>query len=214
MTRTEFCNHHWSYYLTLEKDFRKIERYIRFELGDNNLYDDRVISDYGNSKVYSNELIKQYLSICSEIDVILKSICTDLGNDNAENMPSYTDIVLQRWPQITNDKIYVREMEIKPFLNWSREPYASADWWKPYNDVKHSRLANYKEANLKNVLNALAGLFLLETYYVRYIGQRDGERDVANDISKLFEIEGFQTNDRVLGYEAYAIRNDEIEALF
>ena len=45
------------------------------------------------------------------------------------------------------------------FSHWSAAPnYKSPDWWSPYNKVKHDRLLYYKDANLKNVLNALAAL--------------------------------------------------------
>ena len=87
MNRDEFCKLHWSYYLVLEKDFLDTERYISFEFGDNYLYDSHQIIDYGNSNTFSNEFVKQYQAICSEIDVILKSICKELGNTVANEMP-------------------------------------------------------------------------------------------------------------------------------
>ncbi len=37
-------------------------------------------------------------------------------------------------------------------------------WWKSYNMIKHDRLDNISEANLENVLSALAALFLLERH--------------------------------------------------
>ena len=76
----EFCKYHWEYYLVLEKDFLETERYISFDLGDNYLYDDRETTNIGNSMTFSNEYIKQYQTICSEIDVVMKSICNELGN--------------------------------------------------------------------------------------------------------------------------------------
>ena len=41
MTRDEFCKYHWNYYMALEKDFLGIERYLTFDLGDNNSYDEK-----------------------------------------------------------------------------------------------------------------------------------------------------------------------------
>lgn len=35
------------------------------------------------------------------------------------------------------------------------------DWWDIYNGLKHNLGVNFKEANLKNTLNALGGAFLL-----------------------------------------------------
>lgn len=37
-------------------------------------------------------------------------------------------------------------------------------------DWAHARLENLRMANLKNVLNALSGLYVLENYFVKYIG--------------------------------------------
>lgn len=215
MNRDEFCKLHWSYYLVLEKDFLDTERYISFELGDNYLYDSHQVIDYGNSNTFSNEFVKQYQAICSEIDVILKSICRELGNTVANEMPQYTDLVLNRWSNIPNQKVKMKDIELQPLKNWSSNPtYKSPDWWSPYNHVKHERITNFRKANLKNVANALASLYILELYLVKFIGDRDHERDVPNDISKLFELINFQTNDIVVGYESYVITPQEIDLLF
>ena len=80
MNRDEFCKHHWEYYLVLERDFLETERYVSFELGENYLYDGISHTDLGNSMSFSDEFIKQYQGICSEVDVIMKTICKELGN--------------------------------------------------------------------------------------------------------------------------------------
>lgn len=203
MNRDEFCKLHWSYYLVLEKDFLDTERYISFEFGDNYLYDSHQIIDYGNSNTFSNEFVKQYQAICSEIDVILKSICKELGNTVANEMPQYTDLVLNQWSHLPDQKVKMKDIELQPLKNWSSNlVYKSPDWWKPYNCVKHERLENFRKANLKNVTNALAGLYILELYFVKFIGDRDSDMDVPNDVSKIFELVDFQTNDKVIGYES------------
>ena len=74
---------------------------------------------------------------------------------------------------------------------------------KKEGDVKHQRLENFKKANLKNVANALAGLYILELYFVKFIGNRDNVLDVPNNISKLFELVEFQTNNTVVGNGLY-----------
>lgn len=38
--------------------------------------------------------------------------------------------------------------------------------------------------------------------------------DVPNDVSKIFELVDFQTNDKVIGYESYSIRTQTIASLF
>ena len=215
MDRKGFCKHHWEYYLVLEKDFIQSERYISFDLGENYLYDNIEHSDTGNSLTFSNEYIKQYQAICSEVDAILKSICKELDNPNANKMDiGYTPTILAKWPNIQTQKVRFRDIELEPLSSWTNTPYHSPDWWSPYNDVKHERINNYKSANLKNVLNALAGLFILENYYVKYIGDRYNDMDVPNDISTLFEMVDFETRERVIGRNTYITTERDITALF
>lgn len=72
--------------------------------------------------------------------------------------------------------ISVKVSSVQPFKNWSPNPaYNSPDWWSPYNRVKHERLENFRDANLKNVANALAGLYILESYLVKFIGDFCGK---------------------------------------
>lgn len=199
----------------MEKDFAGTEQYVNFDLGENYLYNGNVHSNNGNSETFSNEYIKQYQSICSEIDVILKSICQELGNTRANKMDiGYTPTVLGMWPHIIDQKIKFKDFELQPFINWKESPCNSPDWWSPYNDVKHERITNYKKANLKNVVNALAGLYILEIYSVKFIGDRDSVRDVPNDISQLFEAINFSTKHTVVGRESYLAIKEEIDEMF
>ena len=170
----------------------------------------------GNSKTFSNEFIKQYQAICSEVDVILKSICLELGNQSANDMKNgYTPIVLQNWVNINAQKVRFKDLELQPFSNWQQEPnYKSPDWWTPYNNVKHERLFNYHKANLKNVLNALAGLYILENYLVKFIGDRDNDSDVPNDISLIFGMIDFETRETVIGKDSYLITSKDIDELW
>ena len=216
MNRDEFCKHHWEYYLVLERDFLETERYVSFELGENYLYDGISHTDLGNSMSFSDEFIKQYQGICSEVDVIMKNICKELGNLAAHDMErGYTPTILQKWSTIKNQKVKLKDVELQPFLNWKQAPnYKSPDWWTPYNKVKHERIMNYKKANLKNVINALAGLYVLENYLVKYIGDRDNDMDVPNDISHIFDMVNYVTREKVIGRNSYKVTEQDIEAMF
>ena len=201
--------------MVLEKDFLDTERYISFDFGDNYMYLSQEPTDIANSNTFSNEFVKQYQAICSEVDVILKSICKELGNNNANTMREYTDKVLRNWNNLPNQKVKLNTIELQPFQNWSPSPtYKSPDWWRPYNGVKHERLENFRNANLKNVANALAGLYVLELYLVKFIGDRDHDQDVPNDTSKLFEIIDFETIHTVVGLDSYLITKQEIDEMF
>lgn len=216
MNRTEFCRHHWDYYLVLESDFISTERYVSFDLGEDYLYDGLHHENFGNSITFSSEFIKQYQSICSEIDVILKSICKELHNPSANDMKyGYTPTVLTHWERITSQKVKFKDIELQPFANWQQAPYYhSPDWWTPYNEVKHQRIDYYRNANLKNVVNALAGLYILEIYLIKHIGDRDGDMDVPNDISRIFEIIDFSTRETVVGRNSYLITEQDLSKTF
>lgn len=220
MTREEFCVAHWDYYMVLEKDFLETERYLTIELGDNYLYDTGAIpSDPANSLAFSVEFIKQYQAICSEVDVIMKSICTMLGNANANTMPQYTSTIFAspKWSNIGNQKVQIKEIELHPFKNWAANPYNPPAWWPLYNDVKHKRLSNLREANLKNVVNALAGLYVLENYFVKYIAGETGDIDVIDvpsDKSYLFQMINWKTIWTVSGKDEYAIPEHAIKKMF
>lgn len=221
MNRDEFCTLHGSYYFVLENDFLETERYVGFDLGDNYLYDDHNVTDYGYSKTFSNEYVKQYQAICSEVDVILQSICKEFdkdgikvnenANDKRDNIKKYSKIVLPCWPNIPKQKVKMKSYELLPFMNWKINPnFNSPDWWKPYNQVKHNRIHSYTEANLKNVANALAGLYVLECYFMKYIGDRDSTIDVLNDRSKLFLLVDFKTNHLSIGHDfSFQIERNE-----
>lgn len=44
-------------------------------------------------------------------------------------------------------------------------------WWKAHNNVKHRRNSAFAEANLKNTLNAVGGLYVLVLHLYRFLGQ-------------------------------------------
>lgn len=209
--------------MLLEEDFLTTRRYITFDLGDNAIYSGDDVLNPQNSKCYSIEYIKQYQAICSEVDVLMKSICNEFGY-SADNMKMYTKKILEKWPNIINQRIAIDDrVELKPFINWkSGEDYQSPDWWKPYNDVKHQRLDNFQSANLKNVINALGGLYILENYFVKILADKENEgksdneeyiKDVPNDCSKIFCMKDWNTLDTVISKNSYIMNNRDIDIM-
>ena len=225
MTRDEFCNHYWEYYLLLENEFVNTNRYIAFDLGDNNLYvESGEIIDvnlYGNSLVFSDEYVKQYQSICAEIDTVSKAICCEFFESEARSMPKYTKFILEQWPALPEQKVEFASTILQPFKDWksiggdnTKLEFSGLEWWRDYTDVKHNRIENYRKANLKNVVNSLAGLYTLELYLVRYIGMRDDEEDVPNDISKIFHLIDFHTESNVVGRNTYTLSRRDLDKIF
>lgn len=178
MNRQEFLNLCWNHYLALESDFIKVERYISFE--------------NDNFECYSVEFIKQYLAICSEVDVICKIYCEVLDSTSqAKDILDYGFEILGRVPNIKNAVVKCGKLEVEPLSNWSTNIHNHRDgndslnivpdWWRMYNKVKHQRVMldssgkpYYKQANLKNTLNALAGLFVLCMNCYKEICEKEG----------------------------------------
>ena len=71
---------------------------------------------------------------------------------------------------------FVNEKEIN-VVNFNLEKdNHTPEWWTAYNKVKHKRLKeedggiNYKKANLRNLVNAFAALYMLEFDFMKEIG--------------------------------------------
>ena len=163
-TKDDFDINYWRYFLSLEEEFINIETVIPI--------------DDINNKTFSVNYMKIYFSICSEIDVLLKSFI-EYNNwykftQKNGDFGKYKNIINQNIPTFSNEIIVFSEKkEIKPFDNWklNKKPI----WWESYNDIKHNRtlmkngLENYKMANQENILNAFCALYQIEMYFYRSI---------------------------------------------
>lgn len=154
---------YWQYYLSLEEDIDRIFRYI--EPSEHNFL------------VFSVELTRLYLAICSEVDVILKAYCSLLKNEcKASNINEYAEIVASLNKGIATQTALLQRSEIlfTPFSEWENQ--LPLTWWKKHNGVKHNRGMNFKDANLGNVLTAFSALYLVNLNYcneLRSIELRD-----------------------------------------
>ncbi len=143
---------HWNYYLAIERDLEMISRYIEFT--------------NDNLDVYSIALTHTLLSASSEVDVIMKLFCAFIApGQKAENINHYQSIVLANISAFSNEQIIIPRygLQTKPWDNWQNGQNPA--WWGSYNNVKHQRDLYYREANLKNTINAVGALLLTVVYY-------------------------------------------------
>lgn len=158
---------HWDYFILLEEDVIRILHYI-----------EPTEANYGT---YGAELVKAYLSICSEIDVAFKDLNHLVGRYESvdwgavKNISEAREMVHARFSQQFRFSwvvIDTSEIVINPWSSWwaddGTESTMNPEWWISYNNVKHHRLDSYAEANLGNVLQALSGLFVLLSCLYRY----------------------------------------------
>ena len=57
-------------------------------------------------------------------------------------------------------------------------------------------------------------MYILEQYIAKYIGDRDNVIDVPNDVSKMFKLVNYATNNTVIGKDSYFVTEDDIGSLF
>lgn len=189
-----FFKSYWKYFLELEESLIEVQRYINFEKN--------------NWKVYSNEFIKLLEVIGAEVDVIAKEIVlykkTHLKK--VEGIAKWGYEIQQLIPDIDSIKLcFNNENIIVPWNNWEHEKYINKkgidsyrlkkgkenpEWWISYNKVKHAKTTikngkyNYERANLENIVNALGGLYILETYFMEELTSKNNV--VITEYSKLF----------------------------
>ncbi len=146
---------HWNFFLSLEKDLEVLSRYIEFV--------------EANFDCYSLEIARILFSAASEADVIAKQLCSQIdSNSSASNINQYREVIRAAYPSFQNFKITIPRfgLELTPWSNWN-EPLGVPDWWTAYNKVKHHRNTDYHRGNLKNCLNAAAGLFVIILYFYK-----------------------------------------------
>lgn len=174
MTRKEFLQHYWQYYLVLEEKFRNTLNYVEL--------------DQRNSSSFSNEYALLLQSIGAELDNFFKVYCGYLSSER-RTINDYCTFVLSDYPDIVNQKVLIpeRDIELQPYRGWNAsQPSQSLIFWDSFCKIKHGRYANIEEANQKNVLNMLAALYLLEMKYLSKIAQ--DKPDVPDRKSDLFEL--------------------------
>lgn len=165
----------------LEQRFCETTRYV--ELTEDN---------YGT---YSLEYVNELQSIGSEIDVLMKILCGFSQNER-KSISDYCSKILEKYPDIIEREVNVETLDdsVIPFKEWDKKEAAkSLDWWTAYNDIKHGRVLNIKSASLKNVLDSLAALYILEMYYLKEVARQNKELDIPNKDSEIFSLLGWET---------------------
>ncbi len=151
---------HWNYFIALEQDLEKVSRFIEFS--------------EENFGTYSIELAHLLLAASSEVDVVLKALCNlKSPNITHENINQYRETIKKEFPEFIEERCYISRygLILTPWSNWSADK--NPLWWRSHNNVKHQRDTHFREANLHNTINALAGLSLAVLYYYREIFSQD-----------------------------------------
>lgn len=171
-----FQKDYWRFYLSLEEQLIATFDYVE--------------PSQEHFKTYSRKYLGLLQALGSEVDVCGKSLVELLNPDEKDldncNIAKWGFFIQSGYPLITANTVHapIYGLSLTPWKNWKNESYRDKNnalkyrltkgstnpaWWVSYNKTKHRRksLLNpddscYNRANLGNVLNAAAGLFLLE----------------------------------------------------
>lgn len=195
-----YFDEYWSYYLQIENDVIDTFNYVE--------------PDSRNFGSFSRKYKDLLSAIGSEVDVVGKSIA-ELIDTNDKKLPDahiahWGLVVERRFPHISSVTLDVRGIfQLTPWNNWANEKSkdknerviyrlkdgsSNPEWWRAYYKTKHRRRSlanpedsNYERANLKNVLNGLAGLFALEMSLAEVVGRVPLPEEPQSKLFKLID---------------------------
>ena len=154
---------YWQYFLKLESDFHAATRYIA--------------CSKTNDTTCSIEFAQQLVCINTECEAILKKICKIIDPKNpAANMGHYKKTILKTFPAMHKAPARLDRFDrtVHPFAEWNNAG-GRLEWWNAYQDIKHHRDSNFEKANLKNTLEALCALLILELYLYESVSSNGAE---------------------------------------
>ena len=146
-------------------------------------------------KVYSDKFLEILIRTSIEIEAISKELY--LKNGGTEIVPEsdmfFDTVCLQfleeKW-NLSKKCVLVNGMGfsfeqdtnkvLMPLKKANKRGSSGAKWKQAYQAVKHNRSANYKLGNMKNCIDALAALYVLNIYYKDEIYQLADLKDVNN----------------------------------
>lgn len=192
MTREEFDKNCWPYYLYLENSFLETTRFVHLSID--------------NYACYSYEYNSLLITISTEFENIIKILYKTYGHPMPTRRICICDFFTAVRGNIfspvnasTRPMAYIidrTDMVFDPFASFctgSQPSTSNQSWWKCYTDIKHWRIDKFNEANLENVLNALAAVFILDSLFMINFPRSYGDKSVdAPEISsRLFSPQNF-----------------------
>lgn len=186
-------NLYWSVYRNLEREFITLSSLIH--INDEQL------------GIYSIKITELLIRTVVEVESISKELYFRNRGSKPDDKDLFFDtdcmqLLEDHWKLskkeifVSSPNLYLDEIEnriLVPLSKANKRGTSSSDWLKAYQAVKHNRAKNLKKGNLKHLIRALGGLYILNIYY----------QDTQFDLKK----EGTGTNfDASLGSELFSVK--------
>lgn len=158
--------HQWNYFCSICSKLENTRQYVEH-------------SNEDHLSVYSLEFQQILILASMEFENLSKRLCVIINSkfNLKSNIIEISKTVLDKYPRIVETIIYTDYRTMKPLKEWKigknadgKEIVKGIDWWDDYNLVKHQGFINYSHATLKNAINSVAALMVIELYliYIRY----------------------------------------------
>ncbi len=158
-------NLYWSVFKNLEKEIITLSNQIHF--------DDKQL------KIYSIKISELLIRTVVEIESISKELYFINGGSKPDDNKLYFDtdciallekklLLSKKVVLVTSPNFYFKSKENKiltPLKKANKRGTSSSDWLKAYQAIKHNRAKNLENGNIKHLIKALAGLYILNLYY-------------------------------------------------
>ena len=212
-----FQRSYWNYYLELEERMEATKKYVEFDLCNSNVYSSTYLM---LMQAVCSEIDVVGKEIASHLSTDFQNVKGNKPINRwwyeiQDTMPdvfrsiSFADSIDRNpWDKYMVAKVKSKRTDkngnLKEVNNYNLKPkvdgitYATPKWWNAYNKIKHKRLdsdddgVNYKKANLDNLTNAFAALYLLEFEFMKKIGNL--EERVSCGRSTLFGMGDLESN--------------------
>jgi len=143
---------YWTYFLAMEQDLEALSRYVDFAPE--------------NMTTFSLEMARILLTAGSEADVLLKAICErEDPSAQADTIGAYFKVISSKLPNVISFEVQLLRwgLSLVPWEGWSNND--PPGWWTSHNKVKHRRSDYFDSANLKNTIESVSAVYVLNLYW-------------------------------------------------
>jgi hypothetical protein len=115
----------------------------------------------------------EFASILRDSGSVFGSVLDSLTNGTKGNFGIKTDFWDYKKLLLNEDvDIHRRTLQVRPLfpsgmlvpLSALSKPTETPNWWRAYNNVKHSEYENFRDGNLQNAVLSVAALVILEHF--------------------------------------------------
>mgnify|MGYP006145731081 CR=1 FL=1 len=173
-------NLYWPVYKNLENELVQLSDLIHFD--DNQL------------SIYSIKISELLIRCSVEIEAISKDLYFRIGGTLPSDGDLYFDtdclqLLEDKWV-ISKKKVIISASNfyfenddnkiLSPLFKSYRRGTSSCDWKKAYQEVKHNRVHNLTKGSLKNLIRAMASLYVLNIYFKDEIYELGSDGQASN----------------------------------